>query len=151
MIRKLLLIALLISCSSDSRNSDRRVYKYEKKEDVKPPKPNAELVLDELVRLKVKHPKIVLAQSKLETGNYRSVLTRTHNNIFGFRTSKGYLKFKDWKECCEYYKKWQDRHYKKSQHTTYYSFLSSIGYAEDTNYIAKVKSIANERSRKKIK
>jgi len=87
--------------------------------------------------LGVKHVNIVLAQSVLETGHYKSKLTRTHNNLFGFRTKNGYLKFNSWADCCAYYKRWQDRHYKTSKYSNYYIFLRKIGYAEDPNYIPK--------------
>tara|TARA_R110000868_G_scaffold268036_5_gene527295 strand:+ start:550 stop:981 length:432 start_codon:yes stop_codon:yes gene_type:complete len=110
-------------------------------------KPSTDLVLKELRRLEVKHPRTVLAQSILETGHYKSKLTRTHNNLFGFRTAKGYLKFGSWKECCAYYKRWQDRHYKPKNHANYYAFLVDVGYAEDPQYITKVKTIVNEYNR----
>jgi len=97
-----------------------------------------------LQEMKISHPEIVLAQSKLETGYYTSQLTRTHNNIFGFRTKNGYLQFDHWKECIQYYKKWQSKRYKGSG--DYYKFLQEIGYAEDTNYIHKLKKIVNEPS-----
>lgn len=110
-------------------------------------KPSTDLVLKELRRLEVKHPRTVLAQSILETGHYKSKLTRTHNNLFGFRTAKGYLKFRTWKESCAYYKRWQDRHYKAKKHANYYAFLEEVGYAEDPQYITKVKTIVNEYNR----
>ena len=101
-------------------------------------------VLHELRKHGVVHELIVLAQSKLETGNYKSKLTKTHNNIFGFRTKKGYIKFASWRESVAYYKRWQDKHYKRHKHKTYYNFLTTIGYAEDPNYITKVKRITSE-------
>lgn len=107
-------------------------------------KPTVWSVRNELRKFGVKHPTIVLAQSRLETGNYKSRLTKTHNNLFGFRTKDGYLKFSHWKESVAYYKRWQDRHYKPTKHSSYYNFLRVIGYAEDPNYITKVKKIAYE-------
>lgn len=98
-------------------------------------------VMHELTKLDVKHKDIVLAQSKLETGFYSSQLVRTHNNLFGFRTKKGYLRFDTWEESCEYYKKWQAKRYKKGD---YYKFLVEIGYAEDPQYTTKLKKIIDD-------
>lgn len=96
-------------------------------------------VKHELEVLGVKHSDIVTAQSLLETGEYRSQLVRTHNNLFGFRTKKGYLKFDSWQESCAYYKRWQTKRYKGEQ--DYYAFLTKIGYAEDPEYTSKLKII----------
>lgn len=94
----------------------------------------------ELEKLGVQHIDIVVAQSLLETGTYRSQLVRTHNNLFGFRTKNGYLRFKSWRESCKYYKDWQRRKYKGGE---YFTFLKDIGYAEDPDYISKLKIILN--------
>lgn len=99
-------------------------------------------VLHELQSQKVKHVDIVLAQSILETGSYTSQLTRSHNNIFGFRTKRGYIKFGSWKECVAYYKKWQDKRYKNEPN--YYSFLVDVGYAEDPTYTDKLRTIVKK-------
>jgi hypothetical protein len=65
-------------------------------------------------------------------------LTINHCNIFGFRVKSGYLNFDHWTGCVDYYKTWQDKYYKGGD---YYEFLRDIGYAEDTNYINKLKSL----------
>jgi len=90
----------------------------------------------ELQLLGVKHPKIVLAQAKLETGNFKSNYFKKRNNLFGFRNSKGYLHFKSWQDCCKYYKRWQRKRYKGGN---YYHFLKQVGYAVDPLYIKKLK------------
>jgi flagellum-specific peptidoglycan hydrolase FlgJ len=136
----LLCLAILVACTSQSKDVPPGTRSMPNKENVKLSK---RAVIKELRRLGVKHPRIVAAQSVLETGHYKSQLTRTHNNLFGFRTSKGYLRFKNWKECCAYYKRWQDRHYEPNQHRSYYGFLRWVGYAEDPDYTTKVKTIAN--------
>lgn len=107
--------------------------------------PTEDLVYKELKRLDVKNPEVVLAQSKLETGHYKSKLCKTHNNLFGFRVKSGYLKFKSWRESVRYYKKWQQKRYKAKEHKNYYNFLKKVGYAEDPQYIQKVKRLADER------
>jgi flagellum-specific peptidoglycan hydrolase FlgJ len=96
------------------------------------------IVYKELVKIGVKFPEIVLAQAKLETGHFKSVYCNERYNLFGFQTKQGYMYFKSWKHCCQYYKHWQDRHYRYGE--DYYSFLKRIGYATDSNYIKKVKA-----------
>jgi uncharacterized FlgJ-related protein len=99
---------------------------------------NKKNVYNKIKELNIKHPKIVLKQSILETGWFKSKVSKTHNNIFGFRTSKGYIKFDSWEQCVEYYAKWQKRKYRNGD---YYEFLVAKNYAEDSLYISKLKSI----------
>jgi flagellum-specific peptidoglycan hydrolase FlgJ len=90
----------------------------------------------ELHDLKVLAPNIVLAQAKLETGNFKSYLFKVSNNLFGFRNFNGYIKYSSWKESVKAYKDWQTRKYKGGD---YYEFLENIKYAEDTLYVYKLK------------
>lgn len=96
----------------------------------------------ELVRQGVKHPKIVLAQAILESGHFRSKLTRSHNNILGIRKRNGdYQAFSDWTECVSAYKSLVQYKYRDGRET-YLSFLKRIKYASDGSYIYKVREIA---------
>lgn len=97
------------------------------------------ILYQELVKIGVKYPEIVVAQAKLETGNFTSTYYKERYNLFGFRTSKGYMYFKSWKHACQSYKIWQDKHYKYGK--SYYTFLEDINYAEDPEYINKLKKI----------
>jgi flagellum-specific peptidoglycan hydrolase FlgJ len=90
----------------------------------------------ELKQQGIRHTKIVLAQAKLETGNFKSHVCRKYNNLFGLRKgSKGYHKFKDWRTSVKYYKNHIQSRYEGGD---YYSFLSNIGYAEDSEYLKKL-------------
>lgn len=98
---------------------------------------------NELKRQGVRHPKIVLAQAILESGHFRSKLTRTHNNIFGIRCRNGnYQMFAHWTESVTAYRDLVQYKYKPNREN-YYAFLNRIGYASDRNYIYKVKEIAD--------
>lgn len=90
----------------------------------------------EMHNLEMLAPNIVLAQAKLETGNFKSYLFRCSNNLFGFRNFNGYIKYESWKESVKAYKNWQTRKYKGGD---YYDFLEYIKYAEDTLYVYKLK------------
>lgn len=97
-------------------------------------------LLEELQARNIAHPKIVLAQAKLETGNYTSKVCLTHNNLFGLRKADGsYYKFNHWKESVQAYKDYVQ--YKYQSPNDYYQFLENIGYAEDKSYTAKLKKI----------
>lgn len=95
----------------------------------------------------VKHPEIVYAQAVLETGNFKSNLCLEKNNLFGLYNSKAirYYRFNHWSESIEsYVNNIQDRYRPPNN---YYKFLSDIGYAEDPNYIKKIKKIVNDKRR----
>jgi len=98
-------------------------------------------VLRELQKYDVKYPRIVLAQAKLETGNFTSELCKKHGNLFGLKSKKGYAKFSNWRESVKAYKEQVQYKYKGGD---YYVFLRKIGYASDPNYITKVKKIAKK-------
>lgn len=96
-----------------------------------------ESVLAELKKQNVPHYNIVLHQSLLETGHYTSKLSKTHNNIFGIRkNSKEYQKYDSYIDCIADYKLLISSKYKGGD---YYTFLMNIGYAEDEEYINKLK------------
>ena len=88
----------------------------------------------------VKHPKTVLAQAKLETGNYKSKACNIYNNLFGLRKPDGsYYKFNSWQESVKAYKNWIQNKY--TPPNDYYNFLDSMGYAEDINYTNKLRNM----------
>lgn len=88
----------------------------------------------------VKYPKIVTAQAILESGNFKSKVFKEYNNPFGLYNSreKDYFRFNHWTDAILAYQKYIEYRYKGGD---YYLFLDSIGYAEDPNYIRKVKAI----------
>lgn len=97
-------------------------------------------VYREIVAQKIYHPDIVLAQAKLETGNYKSKACTVYNNLFGLRKPDGsYYKFNSWQESVKAYKDWVQNKY--TPPNDYYDFLDSIGYAEDESYISKLRNM----------
>ena len=97
-------------------------------------------VYREIVSNNIYHPDIVLAQAKLETGNYKSKACTVYNNLFGLRKPDGsYYKFNSWQESVKAYKDWIQNKY--TPPNDYYDFLDSIGYAEDVSYISKLRDI----------
>lgn len=89
----------------------------------------------------VKFPKIVVAQALLETGYFTSNVCLQNNNLFGLRrpSDGSYYTFNSWEESVKAYRDYVQYKYKKGN---YYDFLNRIGYAEDKEYIGKVRRIA---------
>ena len=88
--------------------------------------------------LEIEYPNIVLAQAKLESGNFTSNRFKQYNALFGFQTSNtNIIKYKSWKESVINYKNWQMRRLKDGEN--YYDFLVRVKYSEDPNYINKLK------------
>jgi len=107
----------------------------------------------ELIRQNIYHPEITLKVMGMETAFGKKA---RHNNLFGFRKGKHYMRFTDWQECIKYYKEWQDKYYlshlekyHKGSKCDYYHFLYSIRYLtgdkhqtkSELNYLNKVKTI----------
>lgn len=93
-----------------------------------------------LIEKEVLFPEIVYAQAILETGNFTSNLCINKNNLFGLYNSKRkeFYSFEKWEDSVDAYKKYIQYKYKGGD---YFKFLDSIGYAEDPNYIKKLKII----------
>ena len=109
-------------------------------------------LIDMLISLNIKFPHIVLAQAKLESGNYSSKIFKENHNLFGMKearvridTSKGtqfnHAYYSHWKESVYDYAFYQCR-YLSTLHTEkeYYSYLSK-SYAEANNYVDILKSM----------
>ena len=107
-----------------------------------------------LLELNIRFPHIVLAQSKLESGNFKSRIFLENNNMFGMKEAKrrpttnkgtqnGHAYFESWKDCVIDYAFYQAA-YLNSLKTEdqYYQYLSA-SYAEDPNYVVKVRQMAN--------
>ena len=102
--------------------------------------PTKELVRDACEYYGIKHIDIVVAQSILETGMYRSEQCLKHNNLFGLYNSRKqvYFRFNHWTESVKAYRDLIQYRYTDGD---YYKWLNKIGYAEDSLYIIKVKDI----------
>ncbi len=100
---------------------------------------NVDSVFNYICKSGIKNPEVVIKQAVLETGWFKSSFLMSRNNIFAFRTKK-YLRFDNWKDCVDYYKRWQDRKYKDTTEN-YYDFLVRIKYAtpEYPKYLKRVK------------
>lgn len=97
----------------------------------------------------VEYPNIVYAQAILETGHFKSKVYREYNNLFGLYNSKtkSYYKFDHWSKSVIAYLDFIQNKYRPPN--DYYKFLSDIGYAEDPEYINKLKIIVNQYDKRR--
>jgi hypothetical protein len=88
------------------------------------------------------HPEVVLKQAIYETGHFKSNIYKKKNNVFGFRRTSKYIYYKNWQACVDYYKVWQDKHYKDTTQN-YYTFLQKINYSghKGFNYAFELKGV----------
>lgn len=104
---------------------------------------------DALNYYNITHPEIVYAQAVLETGNFKSRICKEYNNLFGLYNSRtgDYYKFEHWSESVIAYLDYIQIKYHPPG--DYYLFLKRIGYAEDPDYIIKVKKIVKKNNNDK--
>lgn len=95
----------------------------------------------------IQYKEIVLKQAILETGWFTSSIYKENKNAFGFFYKGEFKGFNSLEHCLKYYEDWQCKHYKGGD---YYDFLEClyetpkgdcIRYAEDEDYISKLKKI----------
>jgi hypothetical protein len=100
-------------------------------------------VFNYICESEILYPEIVIKQAILETVWFKSKAMMKKNNIFAFR-KKQYLSFNSWRDCVDYYKSWQKKHYTNTQEN-YYQFLVRIKYATPA-YPTHLKKIKFEKS-----
>lgn len=97
----------------------------------------AERVAKELIKQGIPHSRIVLAQARLETGNFTSRRCREDHNLFGIKHGKRYARYARWQDSVADYKRLISSRYKGGD---YYAFLKRIKYASDEKYINKLRN-----------
>lgn len=124
--------------------------------------PFSEEALIELMKdCNMKYPYIVLAQAKLESGNFTSKVFRQNHNFLGMRkakqrmtTARGekntYAYFRDWEDCVYDLCLWQSVMTCGINTEDEYFDKLSERYAEDTSYVAKLKNIIKKENLKNI-
>ena len=102
-------------------------------------------LVEELKRLNVRFPHIVLAQAILETGYYESRIYNENNNLFGMKqararpttalgTQLGHAYYNDWKESVVDYALYQAAYLNKLRTEKKYLSYLNRNYAEAKNY-----------------
>jgi uncharacterized FlgJ-related protein len=110
-----------------------------------------------ILELNIKFPHIVLAQSQLETGHYTSKIFKENNNLFGMKeakqrptTNKGtendHAYYDNWKESVQDYAMYSARYLNQIKTQEEYLQYLSQNYAEDQNYVTKLKLIIDKNN-----
>ena len=110
-----------------------------------------EKLVEELKRLNVKFPHIVLAQSIVETGYWKSDIFNENHNLFGMKearirvntangTNRGHAYYEDWKESVYDYAFYQSRYLSELKTEEEYFMYLDRSYAEADNYVISLKS-----------
>ena len=117
-----------------------------------------EKLVRKLKELNIRYPHIVLAQAKLESNNYSSRIFIDNNNLFGMKearvrinlakgTQYKHAYYNTWQESVLDYAFWMATYGSKCKtEQQYYNLLN--GYAEDSNYQAKLKNIIKKNNLK---
>lgn len=112
-------------------------------------------LIEELKRLNIRFPHIVLAQSMLETGHFESNVFRANNNLFGMKqarqrcttargTNLNHAYYDNWKESVMDYALFQSAYLRNLKtEAQYFSYLDR-NYAEAQNYDQAVKNMINK-------
>ena len=122
--------------------------------EVKDKKFSEELLKECMYYEQIYHSDVVLLQSKLETGNYASVIFQDNSNLFGMKYPRvrettasgimyGHAYYDHWTDSVKDYKLFQDWYMSigydiETESDDYLVFLKWIRYASDKKYIHKL-------------
>lgn len=106
-----------------------------------------------VLELNIKYPHIVMAQAQLETGAFKSAIFKENHNLFGLKqatkrpttnkgTENGHAYYESWRESVVDYAFYQATYLKDIRTEDEYLQYLGANYAEDPNYVVKIKKIA---------
>lgn len=119
-----------------------------------------EALIDLLRSSNIKYPYIVLAQAKIESGNYTSKIFRENNNLFGMKepnvrtttalgTKNSHAYYTDWVSSVYDYAMFQNNRMQGvDSESEYYAKLAD-GYAADSTYAVSIKATVDNLKLKK--
>ena len=141
------------------------LYEYEKEMivlslDKEKNKFSEEKFVEELKRLNVHYPHIVMAQAIVETGHYKSAVFKENHNLFGMKeatlrittakgTQNGHAYYDSWEQSVYDYAFYQCRYLSKiNTENEYFLYLSSVYAEAGDGYVNLIKKIINEQKLK---
>lgn len=118
-------------------------------------------LVEELKRLNVRFPEIILAQSILETGHYTSRIFEENNNLFGMKEAKarsttalgtqlGHAYYNNWKESVLDYALFQNAYMNKIRKEKQYLKYLDKNYAEAADYDKTILQIIERENLKEL-
>jgi len=120
-----------------------------------------EALVEELKRLNIKFPHIVLAQAMIESGHFQSNIFMANNNLFGMKqarqrctTAKGtnlnHAYYDNWKESVMDYALFQSAYLRKLKTEAQYLKYLDRNYAEAQNYDKAVNNMIESHNLKDL-
>ena len=118
-------------------------------------------LVEEIKRLNIKFPHIVMAQSIIETGHWSSEVFRHNHNLFGMKearvrintaegTNLNHAYYRNWRESLYDYAFYQSRYLGEIKtEKSYFQYLSR-SYAESPNYVSSIRRIISEEELKEL-
>lgn len=108
-----------------------------------------------ILQLNIRFPHIVLAQAKLESGYFKSKMFKENHNLFGMKVARkrpttnkgeqfGHAYFDNWKDCVVDYAFYQAAYLSDIKTEEQYYLYLSANYAEDEEYVNKIKKLASK-------
>ena len=108
-----------------------------------------------ILELNIKFPHIVYAQAKLETGEFKSKIFKENNNLFGMKVAtrrpttnkgedNGHAFYVNWKESVVDYAFYSAQYLSNIKTESEYLDYLGQSYAEDPNYISKIRKIIDK-------
>jgi hypothetical protein len=116
-------------------------------------------LIESIKELNFKFPHIVLAQAKLESSNFSSPIFLENNNLFGMKeakvranlaigTKRSHAFYKNWKDSLLDYALYYSTYLSKIRtESEYFDYLNQ-SYAQDPNYVVKLKNIIRKQNLK---
>jgi len=116
-------------------------------------------LIEYIQQLNFRFPHIILAQSKLESSYYKSTIFIENHNMFGMKeakirsnlaqgTHRGHAYYNEWKESVLDYALYYSTYlYELKTEEQYFDYLKQH-YAEDPNYVSKLKSLIEKEQLK---
>jgi hypothetical protein len=120
-----------------------------------------EKFVNEINRLRIRFPHIVMAQSILETNRWSSRIFIESNNLFGMKEAKARITtasgthlnhayYENWMESLYDYGFYQSRYLGKIKTEEEYYLYLQESYAEDVSYVSKLKNIVQKEKLKNL-
>lgn len=120
-----------------------------------------EALVEEIKKLNIRFPHIVLAQSILETGYWESRIYQENHNLFGMKqararattangTQLGHAYYDDWKESVTDYALYQAAYLNKIRKENQYLRYLDKNYAEAKDYDKKLEAIIERENLKEL-
>jgi uncharacterized FlgJ-related protein len=118
-----------------------------------------EKLIQEIKNLNFKYPHIVLAKSRVETGNFTSSIFKENNNLFGMKqasvrlntaegTSRDHAYYNNWYQSLQDYALYYATYlHRISSEEMMYNYLNQH-YAENPNYIIDLKNMVEQNNLK---